>query len=163
MLRVGDFDLGRGTVRVHGKGGKVVVLPLGFKTLKRDLEVYLVGRDAREYLLYPKDDLTRPMHRASVHDWFSDRADVAQARIARDDGEVPAPDSGGPRSRSGGSGVSRVGEGAEPLALAVREAQLDITPVIVRSTIYAAPLREAERNTSRRPNASVRSSRVGCR
>jgi site-specific recombinase XerD len=34
LLRVGDFDLSRGTVRVHGKGGKIVVLPLGFKTLK---------------------------------------------------------------------------------------------------------------------------------
>jgi integrase len=77
LLRVGDFDLGPGTVRVHSKGGKVVVLPLGFKTLKRDLEVYLVGRDAREYLLYPKDDLTRPMHRASVHDWFKRCLEVA--------------------------------------------------------------------------------------
>ena len=79
LVRVGDFDLGRGTVRVHGKGGKVVVLSLGFKTLKRDLEVYLVGRDAREYLLYPKDDLTRPMHPASVHDWVERCLEVAAA------------------------------------------------------------------------------------
>jgi hypothetical protein len=46
--------MGRGTVRVHGKGGKIAVLPLDFKRLKRDLEVYLVGRGANEYLLYPK-------------------------------------------------------------------------------------------------------------
>jgi len=70
LLNVGDFDMGRGTVRVHGKGGKIAVLPLGFKTLKRDLEVYLVGRGAGEYLLYPKDDTTHPMNPASVHDWF---------------------------------------------------------------------------------------------
>ena len=68
LLKVGDFDMGRGTVRVHGKGGKIAVLPLGFKTLKRDLEVYLVGRGASEYLLYPKDDTTHPMNPASVHD-----------------------------------------------------------------------------------------------
>jgi len=28
-------------------------LPLGFKTLKRDVEVSLVGRDSDEGLLYP--------------------------------------------------------------------------------------------------------------
>jgi site-specific recombinase XerD len=70
LLQVGDFDLGRGTVRVHGKGGKVVVLPLGFKALKRDLDVYLVGRGREEYLLYPKADSLRPMSSAGVHNWF---------------------------------------------------------------------------------------------
>jgi site-specific recombinase XerD len=70
LLRVGDFDLSQGTVRVHGKGGKVVVLPLGFAALKRDLEVYLVGRGADEYLLYPRTDTARPMNPASIHKWF---------------------------------------------------------------------------------------------
>jgi integrase len=70
LLRVGDFDLSQGTVRVHRKGGKVVVLPLGFAALKRDLEVYLVGRGADEYLLYPRTDTARPMNPASIHKWF---------------------------------------------------------------------------------------------
>lgn len=70
LLKVRDFDLTRGTVRVHGKGGKVVVLPLGFATLKRDLEVYLVGRGENEYLLYPKAATSRPMTSAGLHLWF---------------------------------------------------------------------------------------------
>jgi len=70
LIRVGDFDLARGTVTVHGKGGKVVVLPLGFQSLKRDLEVHLVGRDDNEYLLHPRHDATSPMHLATVHRWF---------------------------------------------------------------------------------------------
>jgi hypothetical protein len=43
-------------VVVHGKGGKVVVMPLGFDDLKADLELYLLDRDPAEYLLYPKND-----------------------------------------------------------------------------------------------------------
>ncbi len=39
LMRVNDVDLGRGTIRIHGKGGKVVVLPMGFPDLKTDLEV----------------------------------------------------------------------------------------------------------------------------
>lgn len=70
LLKVSDFDLGRGTVLVHGKGGKVSVMPLGFPVLKRDLEVHLIGKDAGEYLLYPKADHARPMTAASVHRWF---------------------------------------------------------------------------------------------
>jgi integrase len=56
LLQVGDFDVARGTVRVHDKGGKIAVVPLGFKTLKRDLQVHLVGRGGGEYLIYPKQD-----------------------------------------------------------------------------------------------------------
>jgi site-specific recombinase XerD len=70
QLRVGDFNLSRGTVRIHGKGGKTVILPLGFKALKRDLEIYLVGRGPDGYLLYPKNDVARPMTPPSVHRWF---------------------------------------------------------------------------------------------
>jgi integrase/recombinase XerC len=70
LLKIEDFDLTRGTVRVHGKGNKVVVLPLGFKALKQDLEVYLVGRDPNEYLLHPRHDQMRPMDPATVHRWF---------------------------------------------------------------------------------------------
>lgn len=70
LLRLQDFDLGKGTVLVHGKGGKVSVMPLGFASLKTDLELHMVGRDLGEYLLYPKGDTERPMDPASVHRWF---------------------------------------------------------------------------------------------
>jgi site-specific recombinase XerD len=70
LLKVSDFDLSRGTFVVHGKGGKVVVMPIGFDELKRDLEVHLIGRDPGEYLLYPRSDTARPMDAASVHRWF---------------------------------------------------------------------------------------------
>jgi integrase len=70
LLRLGDFDLGRGTVKVHGKGGKVVVLPLGFKALKGDLEVSLVGRDPGEYLLHPRHNPMQPMDPSTEHYWF---------------------------------------------------------------------------------------------
>jgi integrase/recombinase XerC len=70
LFTVGDFDLARGTVRVHGKGGKIVILPMGFPSLKRDVDVYLIGRAPAEYLLYPKSDTLRPMSAAAVHRWF---------------------------------------------------------------------------------------------
>jgi len=70
LLKVADFDLAHGTFIVHGKGGKVVVMPIGFDDLKRDLEVHLIGRDPAEYLLYPQLDPHRPMNPASVHRWF---------------------------------------------------------------------------------------------
>ena len=54
LLKLSDFDLVRGTVLIHGKGAKQVVLPLGFAQLKIDLELYLVGRDLNEHLLHPK-------------------------------------------------------------------------------------------------------------
>ena len=44
LLRLCDFDLGKGTVIVHGKGGKVVVMPLAFDDLKADVEL---GSNAR--------------------------------------------------------------------------------------------------------------------
>lgn len=70
LIQLGDFDLSRATVRVHGKGGNIAVMPLGFKSLKRDLDVYVVGRGGDEYLLYPRADVTRPMSPAGVHYWF---------------------------------------------------------------------------------------------
>jgi hypothetical protein len=48
----------------------VVVLPLGFRTLRRDLAVYLVDRDPAEHLLHPRHDRTRPMDPATMHRWF---------------------------------------------------------------------------------------------
>ncbi len=70
LLKLRDFDLARGTVIVHGKGGKQVIMPLGFEQLKKDLELYLIGRRPDEYLLYPKNHPDRPMDPASVHRWF---------------------------------------------------------------------------------------------
>jgi integrase/recombinase XerD len=70
LLRLRDFDLVRGNVLIHGKGGKQGVQPLGFKQLKADLEVFLLGRDPDEYMLYPKNRRHDPMDPASVHRWF---------------------------------------------------------------------------------------------
>ncbi len=70
LLKVSDFDLTEGTFIIHGKGGKVVVMPIAFEALKSDLELYLIGRDPDEYLIHPKADVTRPMDPASLHRWF---------------------------------------------------------------------------------------------
>ena len=70
LLRVRDFDLGKGTFLVHGKGGKVAVMPIAFEDLRTDLELHLIGRDPDEYLLYPRSDTSRPMDQATVHRWF---------------------------------------------------------------------------------------------
>lgn len=59
-----------GTVRVHAKGGHIHKVPLAYATLTSDIEVYIVGRGATEYLLHPKNDLTRPMTLVGVHNWF---------------------------------------------------------------------------------------------
>jgi site-specific recombinase XerC len=73
LLRIGDFDMARNEVRVHGKGGKIVVLPFGaLRDLVRDLELHIAGetRQPDEYLLYPKRDRLRSLDPASVHRWF---------------------------------------------------------------------------------------------
>src|SRR5262249_40131573 len=70
LIQLKHFDLEAQTVFVHGKGGKEVVLPLGFEQLRKDVEVYLVGRDLEEYLIYPRTRRLDPMDPASVHRWF---------------------------------------------------------------------------------------------
>jgi site-specific recombinase XerC len=72
QLRLGDFNLAANTVRVHGKGGHVDVLPVGFQRLRGALELHLVVRSggADEFLLYPKQARTRPMDRTTIHRWF---------------------------------------------------------------------------------------------
>jgi site-specific recombinase XerD len=79
LLRIGDFDLARSEVRVQGKGGKVVILPLGFADLVRDLELHIAGevRQPEEFLLYPKRERLRPLDPASVHRWFKRCLEVA--------------------------------------------------------------------------------------
>lgn len=73
LLRLGDFNLADGTILIHGKGGKQVVLPLGFEQLRKDVELYVVGRNLDEYLIHPTHIVERPldpMDPASVHRWF---------------------------------------------------------------------------------------------
>lgn len=72
LLKVGDVDLIRNLITVHGKGGVVSVLPLELDSLRRDLYLHIQaeGRGPREYLLYPRSDRERPMDSASVHRWF---------------------------------------------------------------------------------------------
>lgn len=73
LLTLGDVDLTRSLLVVHGKGGHVAVLPLAIPSLRRDLELYLQERapfHPGEYLLYPRSDKRRPMDPASVHRWF---------------------------------------------------------------------------------------------
>lgn len=71
LLRVGDFDLAKGTFTVNGKGGKVVVMPIAFDDLKDDLHLeFMARKDLSEYLVYPRSDPTRPLDPASLHRWF---------------------------------------------------------------------------------------------
>jgi site-specific recombinase XerC len=82
LLTLGDIDLTRNLLVVHGKGGKVVVLPLAIPSLRRDLELHLQERSPYhigEFLIYPRADKRRPMDPASVHRWFKrclERADL---------------------------------------------------------------------------------------
>lgn len=71
LIQVHDFNLTYSTVRVHAKGGHVhKVSYAGIARLKKDVEVYMVGRGGDEYLLYPKTDTSRPMSHAGIHNWF---------------------------------------------------------------------------------------------
>ena len=71
LLKVSDFDLAKGTFRVHGKGGKVAVMPIALEDLKSDLELHLIDRNEDEYLLYPRSDPTRPRDRPARTDGSS--------------------------------------------------------------------------------------------
>jgi site-specific recombinase XerD len=42
----------------------------GFEQLRKDLEVYLLGRDPDEYVLFARSRTLEPMDPASVHRWF---------------------------------------------------------------------------------------------
>lgn len=72
VLRVGEIDLIRNLLIVHGKGGDVAVMPIKFKQLRHDLYLHVNGdrRRPAEYLIYPKGRRLDPMHPASVHRWF---------------------------------------------------------------------------------------------
>ena len=72
VLKVGDIDLQRGHITVHGKGDKIVVMPLAFRELAEEAYLHISGegRAPDEYLLYPKRARTRPMDPAALHRWF---------------------------------------------------------------------------------------------
>ena len=78
MTRIGDFNVIEGTVSVHAKGGHVHKIPLAYPTLIADIEVYIIGLGAREYLLYPKNNRNRPMTAVGVHLWFKRALEVAE-------------------------------------------------------------------------------------
>ena len=67
LLKVRDFDLAQGTFIVHGKGNKVVVMPIAFADLKDDLHLELLTREPNEYLLHPKWSKTRPLDPSALH------------------------------------------------------------------------------------------------
>lgn len=70
VLRVGEIDLIRNLLTVHGKGGKVSVLPLDIPSLRNDLLLHCNGRHPDEYLLYPWEHRRQPMNPATMHRWF---------------------------------------------------------------------------------------------
>ena len=70
LLQVKDFDLGKGTFIVHGKGQKVVVMDIAIPSLKDDLNLELLTREPDEYLLYPRQRTEDPMDPSSLQRWF---------------------------------------------------------------------------------------------
>jgi site-specific recombinase XerD len=82
LIRLRDFNLADGTVLVHGKGNKQVVLPLGFEQLRKDLEVYLVGRNLDEYLIHRTrivEQPFEPMNPASIPPLVQDASTPCRA------------------------------------------------------------------------------------
>lgn len=78
LVRVGEIDLVRHLLTVHGKGGRDAVLPLAFPSLNLDLELHVRERHPDEYLLYPRSTKRRPMDRSSVHRWFKRCLETAE-------------------------------------------------------------------------------------
>lgn len=72
VLKVSDVDLVRDLLTVHGKGGKVAILPLSLATLRDDLSLHILEdeRGPDEFLLYARERRRQPMDQASVHRWF---------------------------------------------------------------------------------------------
>lgn len=72
LLRVGEIDLARGLLTIHGKGGHVDVMPIGLPSLADDLYLHVQGehREPDEYLVYPRSRRRDPMDPASLHRWF---------------------------------------------------------------------------------------------
>lgn len=75
-----DFDLGRRRLRVHGKGGKIRLTPIPTEDLRADIAKLSLGRDGRDYLLYPEkrgpggrllwEDRRKGMSGPTLHRWW---------------------------------------------------------------------------------------------
>ena len=73
MMQIRDIDLARGYIYYrHRKGGQVIALPIEYPWLKDNLYLHIQGeqRNPLEYLIYPKNDRSRPMDHSSFHRWF---------------------------------------------------------------------------------------------
>jgi site-specific recombinase XerD len=72
LLQVKHVDLSANTLVITGKGGKIVVMPIGFRGLRDALFLHISGeeRDPEEFFIYPKSSRTRPMTPPSLHRWF---------------------------------------------------------------------------------------------
>lgn len=72
ILKVGEIDLVRNLLTVHGKGGHVDVMPIGLPSLADDLYLHIQGerRAVDEHLIYPRNRRRDPMNPASLHRWF---------------------------------------------------------------------------------------------
>lgn len=81
LLKVGEIDLHRNVLLVHGKGRKDALMPIRPATLRDDLYLHVQGdgRHPDEFLLYPKQRRFQSMDPASMHRWFKrclDRAEL---------------------------------------------------------------------------------------
>ena len=69
-LRLCDIDLQERTLVVHGKGGRLDKLPMGFEHVYNALALYMRDRGADEYLLHPERRPIAAMEASTVHRWF---------------------------------------------------------------------------------------------
>lgn len=69
-IRLADIDLEARTLIVHGKGGHLDTLPIGFEHVHNALALHLRDRGPGEHLLYPNDARERPMDPSTAHLWF---------------------------------------------------------------------------------------------
>lgn len=71
-VKVGEIDLIRGFIFVHGKGRKDELQPIPAAWLEEThpLNLHLRHRDHREFLLYPRNRKFEGMSLAGVHNWF---------------------------------------------------------------------------------------------
>jgi integrase/recombinase XerC len=79
VLQAGDVDLVAGRIVVHGKGGQIAAVPIGYKTLHEALYALLADREPQTYVLHPQGHPERPMDPATVHRWF--RECLKRARL----------------------------------------------------------------------------------
>jgi integrase len=72
LLQISDIDLGRELVTIHGKGGKVALLPIAIPELRDDLYMHIRGNNGhRASTCCTREGIRRkPMVPSSVHRWF---------------------------------------------------------------------------------------------